>query len=198
MTEACGGKVDAADKTLSRFADATGYRLNQLLQMLEHFPNQADWKDGHLWRLYDETCRAIALRRKPKPVPSLPLHDGLRQAPADQIRQAVGRAADSRVATQQFFRAKPQVDGEINAITGSELSKAVFTLEESPVDDSPNDSIRARFYCHNEECVVRRVDIDATWNDRKRPPMPEFHCPSCGEKLEFLSHLTSQVLLPVE
>lgn len=60
LAEACSGKPDEAESKLSRFADATGYYLNELLQMLEHFPNQADWKDGHLRHLYDETCKAIA------------------------------------------------------------------------------------------------------------------------------------------
>jgi len=63
LAEACSGKPDVADEKLSRFADATGYHLNELLQMLEHFPNQADWKDGHLRHLYDETCKAIAKKR---------------------------------------------------------------------------------------------------------------------------------------
>ncbi len=72
LTEACSGKPDEADKKLSRFADATGYHLNELLQMLEQFPNQADWKDGHLRHLYDETCKALAKKGKsadtgPKP-----------------------------------------------------------------------------------------------------------------------------------
>lgn len=64
LAEACSGKPDVADEKLSRFADATGYHLNELLQMLEHFPNQADWKDGHLRHLYDETCKAIASKKK--------------------------------------------------------------------------------------------------------------------------------------
>lgn len=64
LAEACSGKPDVADEKLSRFADATGYHLNELLQMLEHFPNQADWKDGHIRHLYDETCKAIAGKRK--------------------------------------------------------------------------------------------------------------------------------------
>lgn len=64
LAEACSGKPDEAEQKLSKFADATGYHLNELLQMLEHFPNQADWKDGQLRHLYDETCKAIAGKRK--------------------------------------------------------------------------------------------------------------------------------------
>ena len=64
VSEACSGKLDDAESKLSKYADATGYHLNELLQMLEHFPNQEDWKDGHIRHLYDETCKAIASRRK--------------------------------------------------------------------------------------------------------------------------------------
>lgn len=64
VSEACSGKLDEAENKLAKFTDATGYHLNELLQMLDHFPNQADWKDGHIRHLYDETCKAIAGKRK--------------------------------------------------------------------------------------------------------------------------------------
>lgn len=65
LAEACEGRPDLAEEKLSRFIDAAGgYHLNELLQMLEQFPNQADWKDGHLRHLYDETCKALVKKGK--------------------------------------------------------------------------------------------------------------------------------------
>jgi hypothetical protein len=61
----CNGSLDEAEEKLSRYADATGYHLNELLQMLEHFPKAEDWKDGHIRHVYDETCKAIAGRKRP-------------------------------------------------------------------------------------------------------------------------------------
>jgi len=63
LAEACKGRPDEADRILSRFIEATHFDLNELLQMLEQFPNEADWKDGNLRRLYNETCKAIAAKR---------------------------------------------------------------------------------------------------------------------------------------
>jgi hypothetical protein len=55
----CNGSLDEVENKLSRFTDATGFHLTELVQMLDHFPNQADWKDGHLRHLHDETLKAI-------------------------------------------------------------------------------------------------------------------------------------------
>jgi hypothetical protein len=60
----CGDRL-AVEERLAKYADAIGYHLNDLLQMIEHFPSKADWKDGQLRELYDETCRLIAKKRKP-------------------------------------------------------------------------------------------------------------------------------------
>jgi archaellum component FlaD/FlaE len=64
LADACQGSLDEAEEKLSRFTDTTGFYLNELLQMLEHFPNQTDWKDGHLRHLRDEMCRSIAKKEK--------------------------------------------------------------------------------------------------------------------------------------
>lgn len=64
LAEACNGKIDDMDDKLERFASATPCHLNELLQMLEHFPNQADWKDGHILHLRDEAAKATLKRGK--------------------------------------------------------------------------------------------------------------------------------------
>lgn len=57
----CGDQAQVGER-LAKYADAIGYHLNDLLQMIEHFPSKADWKDGQLRELYDKTCRLISQR----------------------------------------------------------------------------------------------------------------------------------------
>lgn len=85
-----------------------------------------------------------------------------------------------------------------HAMTTRQLLESKYATEISAVDRHPRHKIWGRWYCINDECHVRLVTIDATWEDGDRPPMPEFRCPSCRKPLAFQEHLRQVTLLPLE
>jgi hypothetical protein len=65
LAQACDGSKAKVEETLATYASSIGRHLNDLIQMVEHFPSKTDWKDDQLVSLYDETCSLIAKKRKP-------------------------------------------------------------------------------------------------------------------------------------
>lgn len=63
LKQACDSSKAKVEEKLAGYAAAVGRHLNDLLQMIEHFPAKSDWKDDQLVSLYDETCRLIAQKR---------------------------------------------------------------------------------------------------------------------------------------
>lgn len=63
LDEACDQKLDERDSRLQVFSSRFAIGLNEMIQMIEHFPDLKDWESGRLDVLRSETCRLIAQRR---------------------------------------------------------------------------------------------------------------------------------------
>jgi len=59
MDEECGGKPDDADARLDDIADRFNFSSHELIKMLEHVPDAADWQTGKLRSLYNRMCRDV-------------------------------------------------------------------------------------------------------------------------------------------
>jgi len=56
----CKNVIEVRDSRLKKYAGATGRSLGELLQMIDHFPDENDWEDGDLHGLYQKTAQQIA------------------------------------------------------------------------------------------------------------------------------------------
>src|SRR5262245_57655561 len=52
-----------------------------------------------------------------------------------------------------------------------------------------------QWYCGNEDCTVREVQIHVKYEPRDKPRM---QCPSCGKVMAFHHYLNDVPLLPVD
>lgn len=59
LKEACGGVLDDMSSKLSKFSGRFALGLNDMLHMIDHFPNEKDWVGARLDSLREETCRLI-------------------------------------------------------------------------------------------------------------------------------------------
>ena len=57
--EASRGKMDRVENRLQKFSGRFALGLNDMIQMIEHFPDVKDWQSGRLDVLRDETCKQI-------------------------------------------------------------------------------------------------------------------------------------------
>lgn len=64
LSEACGGVLDDMVSKLAKYSGRFALGVNDMIQMIEHFPNEKDWESGRLDILRDETCKKIAARPK--------------------------------------------------------------------------------------------------------------------------------------
>lgn len=60
LVEACNGVLDDMVSKLAKYAGRFALGVNDMIQMLEHFPDKKDWESGRLDILRDKTCQAIA------------------------------------------------------------------------------------------------------------------------------------------
>lgn len=105
-----------------------------------------------------------------------------------------------------YYRPKPKdkLGGATYAL--DELGRAKLAMQ--PInneDDIDSEKWARRFgiygewYCQNEDCNVRTVQINAKWPGGDRPAMPEFKCPQCGRgPLKFHNFLDVEVLVAEE
>lgn len=54
--------MDDRDSKLSKYSGRFALGLNDLIQMIEHFPDQKDWESGRLDILRDKTCTLLSSR----------------------------------------------------------------------------------------------------------------------------------------
>jgi hypothetical protein len=64
--DACNGVLDEMASKLSVYADRFGFNLNEMIQMIDHFPDAKDWQTGRLRSLYNETCKLILAKKSKK------------------------------------------------------------------------------------------------------------------------------------
>lgn len=66
-------------------------------------------------------------------------------------------------------------------------------------DDGGRFELLAQFYCVNEDCCVREVEIHAKWPDGNRPDYAKhvFKCPSCGKGPLKFHHFIEEEMLVV-
>jgi hypothetical protein len=64
FVDECHNRVlDNATEELSTYAGRFGMYVHEMLAMIDHFPNEVDWDQKSLRRLYDETCKAIGKKK---------------------------------------------------------------------------------------------------------------------------------------
>lgn len=63
LLEACNRKPDDRDSKLAKFSGRFALGLNDMIQMIEHFPDVKNWESGRLDILRDETCKLLNQRR---------------------------------------------------------------------------------------------------------------------------------------
>lgn len=64
LKEACNSKPDEAEVKLARFSGRFALGLNDMIQMIEHFPSLKEWESGRLDILRDKTCRIVSKRNE--------------------------------------------------------------------------------------------------------------------------------------
>lgn len=89
-------------------------------------------------------------------------------------------------------------NGELEIFTAAELAGAKFAIERTDNDPAPRHLIFGEWYCQNQHCSVREVQIHAKWPDGDRPAMPRFTCPSCSLNLKFHGFIKETTLLRVK
>ena len=62
LGEACGGVLDDMTSKLAKYSGRFALGVNDMIQMIEHFPEQKDWESGRLDLLRDETCKRLAAK----------------------------------------------------------------------------------------------------------------------------------------
>jgi hypothetical protein len=62
LRDGCAGVLDNLTTKLAKYSGMWGLGLNDMLQMIEHFPNRKDWESGRLDVLRDKTAQAIAAK----------------------------------------------------------------------------------------------------------------------------------------
>ncbi len=66
LREGCAGVLDTMTSKLAVYSGRFAFGLNDMLQMIEHFPARKDWEDGRLDLLRDKTARAILKKTSQK------------------------------------------------------------------------------------------------------------------------------------
>lgn len=56
LSQAAGGILDDRDGKLAKFSGRFALGLNDMIQMIEHFPDLKEWESGRLDILRDKTC----------------------------------------------------------------------------------------------------------------------------------------------
>lgn len=74
----CSGNLDEVEKRLAAFSGRFCVGVNDMIQMIENFPKEADWVSGRLDVLRDETCKALLPKKEPSKLrtsktPTVPL-----------------------------------------------------------------------------------------------------------------------------
>lgn len=64
--EGCSGRLGEVEKRLAFLSGSYGLGVNDMVQMIEHFPLRKDWVSGRLDILRDKTCKILS-KRSPKP-----------------------------------------------------------------------------------------------------------------------------------
>jgi len=71
LAEACDNRLDDLASKLSVFSGRFGLGLNDMIQMINHFPDEKDWKGGRLDVLRDKTCKLLMHEQRARPVVKL-------------------------------------------------------------------------------------------------------------------------------
>lgn len=110
LKEACGGVLDDMSSKLTKFSGRFALTLNDMLQMINHFPNEKEWAEGRLDLLREETCKIVLSKTK-------------RRSPQDEagkrnvISQAKYKALERKYrALQARYR---KLEAEYNKLVGS-------------------------------------------------------------------------------
>lgn len=67
LAEACDNRLDDLASKLSVFSGRFGLGLNDMIQMINHFPDEKDWKGGRLDVLRDKTCKLLMQQQPARP-----------------------------------------------------------------------------------------------------------------------------------
>lgn len=81
--------------------------------------------------------------------------------------------------------------------TTAELMACIFHNYEDSKPDSDR-CPRAKYYCHNEDCEVRTVEVFRKSHSGSPCRSTPMKCPSCGERLEMLCFVRTETLEPCE
>lgn len=113
LREACGGILDDMSSKLSKFSGRFALNLNDMLQMINHFPNEKDWSQGRLDLIREETCRIVLAKPRQR-------SDGNESAKRNVITQAKYKALERKYrALQAKYR---KLEEEYQKLTGSKRS----------------------------------------------------------------------------
>lgn len=110
LKEACGGVLDDMSSKLAKFSGRFALNLNDMLQMINHFPSEKAWAEGRLDLLREETCRIVLSKSKRKPTNDDPTKRNV-------ISQAKYKALERKYrALQARYR---KLESEYNKLVGS-------------------------------------------------------------------------------
>lgn len=95
--------------------------------------------------------------------------------------------------SDQLYRVKP--DALFRTFTMAELSRALFTAGELGGSPANPALPRGEWYCTNETCAIREVEIQAKYRGEPPTAPPTMYCPACGKRLKFHGYRGSGLTL---
>jgi hypothetical protein len=94
---------------------------------------------------------------------------------------------------EQLYRVRECKEGTFDGVPASVFMECRITEEECREQTAVS-----AWFCHNEDCAVREVRVEAYSLEYNPHPLPEAHCPACGRRLKLLHFLREVVLEPVK